>query len=343
MVELENKVIPTLGDKVSLWHRYVDDTFTFIKKNEIENVKGILNNFHKDIKFTHEIEENNAISFLDVKIRKRSNGTFVTEVHRKKTDTNLYLNWKSFSPVSWKIGTLKGLFRRAHLICSEPTGLNKEINHLKHVFTKINGYPSRIVQNTLKKVSSAMEREKRQEHVSFGNVNPLSTSSNQNSKNEEVFPYLCLPYKGKEGESIVNRLRTRICRLLPKKVKPRCTFKGKKLGSFFTLKDPIKEGHQSNLVYGFSSGANPNRLQYIGETNVRFETRCHEHSSTDKQSSIYKYTSQNDYTIAQGDFSILESGYNRVYDRKVAEAIYIKENNPPLNLQTRSYELKLFN
>ena len=108
--------------------------------------------------------------------------------------------------MSWKIGTLKGLFRRAHLICSEPTGLSKEINHLKHVFTKINGYPSRIVHTTLKKVSSAIEREKRQEHVSSGNENPLSTSSNQSSKKEEVFPYLCLSYKGKEGETIVNRL-----------------------------------------------------------------------------------------------------------------------------------------
>ena len=33
MVELEEMLIPTLSDKVSLWYRYVDDTFTFIKKD----------------------------------------------------------------------------------------------------------------------------------------------------------------------------------------------------------------------------------------------------------------------------------------------------------------------
>ena len=51
----------------------------------------------------------------------------------------------------------------------------------------------------------------------------------------------------------------------------------------------------------------------------------------------------NNYAISQDDFKVLESGYNKVYDRRIAEAIYIKEANPPLNLQTRSYELKLFN
>ena len=84
MVELETSLIPTLQGKVSLWQRYVDDTFTFIQHNEIENVKGILNEFHTDKKFTHEIEVDNNIAFLDVSIAKKCNGTFVTEVFRKK-------------------------------------------------------------------------------------------------------------------------------------------------------------------------------------------------------------------------------------------------------------------
>ena len=33
MCELENTIIPTLGDKVRQWKRYVDDTFAFIKPN----------------------------------------------------------------------------------------------------------------------------------------------------------------------------------------------------------------------------------------------------------------------------------------------------------------------
>ena len=80
MVELENKIIPNLTEKISLWQRYVDDTFTFIRLDEIENVKSILNNFHENIKFTHEVEIEKKISFLDVSITRLENGEFKTEI-----------------------------------------------------------------------------------------------------------------------------------------------------------------------------------------------------------------------------------------------------------------------
>ena len=35
MCELENYLIPKLGDKISNWSRYVDDTFAFIKPQYI--------------------------------------------------------------------------------------------------------------------------------------------------------------------------------------------------------------------------------------------------------------------------------------------------------------------
>ena len=43
MAELEKLIIPQLGDKISLWQRYVDDTCTFIKKGETEAVLDVLN------------------------------------------------------------------------------------------------------------------------------------------------------------------------------------------------------------------------------------------------------------------------------------------------------------
>ena len=320
----------------------MDDTFTFIKHNEIENVKGVLNGFHQDIKFTHEIEKNNSISFLDVKVTKKINGEFVTEVHRKKTDTNLYVNWKSFSPRSWKIGTLKGLFRRAYVICSEKSGLDKEITHLKYVFSKINGYPSKVVHNTLQDVVKAIEREKHLEFVTSNNVNTMTTPS-EGSKKEDVFPYMCLPYKGLEGEKIINKFKNYISRFLPNEVKPRFIYKGKKLGSFFSLKDSIKNEHLTDLVYGYFGNITPNVARYVGETNVRYESRTYEHSFTDKKSSIYKDAIKNNYTILQDNFRVLETGYNKTVDRKIAEALYIKELNPQLNEQVRSFNLKLFN
>ena len=54
MCELENTVIPQLGDDIDSWTRYVDDTFAFIKPEKIEMVKRKLNEFHDNKKFTHE-------------------------------------------------------------------------------------------------------------------------------------------------------------------------------------------------------------------------------------------------------------------------------------------------
>ena len=124
-------------------------TFTFIKEGEIESVRDSLNGFHQDIKFTYEIEQDNRIPFLDVNVTRNDDGTFDTDIYRKKTDTNIYINWDAFASRSWKIGTLKGLFRRAYMICSTEVKKQNEIKFLKHVFTKVNGYPSRVVNNTL--------------------------------------------------------------------------------------------------------------------------------------------------------------------------------------------------
>ena len=81
-------------------------------------------------------EEKKCISFLDVNIIRKDSGMLSREVFRKQTDTSMYLHWKSFAPDIWKIRTLKGLFRRAFKICSKDEASDKEIKHLKFVFTK---------------------------------------------------------------------------------------------------------------------------------------------------------------------------------------------------------------
>ena len=110
MVELEKSLVPTMQEEVALWFRYVDDTFTFVKKGCIDQVLMRLNGFHENIKFTFERESGCTIAFLDVKVARNRDGSFVTDIHRKGTDTNIYLNWKSFAPRPWKIGTLKVAF-----------------------------------------------------------------------------------------------------------------------------------------------------------------------------------------------------------------------------------------
>ena len=78
MVHLETNLIPQMGDKLASWGRYVDDTFTFVKANCINDIVEKLNGFHRDIQFTYEVEKEGIINFLDV---------------------------YAYAPGSWKIGT----------------------------------------------------------------------------------------------------------------------------------------------------------------------------------------------------------------------------------------------
>ena len=119
-------------------------------------------------------------------------------------------------------------------MCEE--GLNKEIKYLKFVFTKVNGYPSRMVYNTLQDVIKKMEQESNR-------VNQEETPVNNSEcvKEDVVYPHISFPYKGK-GKS----------KCLPETVKPRFTYKGKQLSSIFHIMDKVKKEHQSNLIYSYS-------------------------------------------------------------------------------------------
>ena len=109
----------------------MDDTFTIVKKGKLNEIITELNNFHNNIKFTHESEKDNRIPFLDVQITKVENGELETGVYRKETNNSIYIHWESYAPKQWKVETLRGMIRRAYEICSIPEELNKELMHLK--------------------------------------------------------------------------------------------------------------------------------------------------------------------------------------------------------------------
>ena len=78
-------------------------------------------------------------------------------------------------------------------------------------------------------------------------------------------------------------------------------------------------------------------------TNVRHGKRNEEHATTDKQSAIYKNSIENSIQVSDEDFVILERGYPKYFDRRIAESLYVKDHNPILNGQKNSYKLTLFN
>ena len=101
MVELERTLLPRLTEYMTPWKRYVDDTIATVKLTSIDHVLMILNTFHKNIKFTYELEINKKISCLDISLI-RKNDILETTIYRKSTNNGVYLQWDFFAPKNWK-------------------------------------------------------------------------------------------------------------------------------------------------------------------------------------------------------------------------------------------------
>ena len=72
----EQKCLTNCPDllKPVLYHRYVDDTFLLFRSPEhIMPFLKYLNSQHNNIQFTHDSEQNNALPFLDVFVKKEGN------------------------------------------------------------------------------------------------------------------------------------------------------------------------------------------------------------------------------------------------------------------------------
>ena len=107
-----------------------------------------LNSKHRNIKFTVEREENNSLSFLDIKIF-RDGGKFQTSVYRKSTFSFVLTNFESFLRISNKYNLASTLLHRGFMICSSHRILHFEIQKLKQIFWS-NAYPKNLVDHCIK-------------------------------------------------------------------------------------------------------------------------------------------------------------------------------------------------
>ena len=122
MEEIEVQAISTSTTPPTLWKRFVDDTFTIIKKNNRDSFLQHLNSIHPKIKFTcEEVREDGSMPFLDILVTPEEDGSLKTSVFRKTTHTDLYLQWDSHHTIPSKYSVAGTLYHRASTVCSTPT------------------------------------------------------------------------------------------------------------------------------------------------------------------------------------------------------------------------------
>ena len=203
-----------------------------------------------------------------------------------------------------------------------------ELQHLKEVFININGYPNWIVKQTINEVREYYERIQRSTEEQAEIELPIT------EKKKDL--WLKLPYRGREGETVIRKLKNNIKKTLPQ-TNTKVVFTGKRLTSKFKIKDDISKEHKHNLVYEVKCpDCNAN---YIGETGKRLSERANEHSK-DVTLHVFCHSQRTNHSpVTLNDFTILSNGFKNSFNRKV----YIKHRKPSLNVQGKSVPIKLFN
>ena len=131
MEDLKVQAIRTSTTPPTLWKRFVDDTFTIIKKNNRDSFLQHLNSIHPNTKFTcEEVREDGSMPFSGILITPEEDGSLKTSVFRKPTHTDLYLQWDSHHTIPSKYSVAGTLYHSEITVCSNPQLLQEEEKNL---------------------------------------------------------------------------------------------------------------------------------------------------------------------------------------------------------------------
>ena len=155
----------------------------WIKKENRNNFLQHLNSIHPNIKFTcEEMKENGSMPFLDILITPAEDGSLKTSVYRKQTHTDLYLQWDSHHNIPSEYSVASTLYHRANTICSDPTLLHEEEQHLFKALSKCK-YPIWAIHRAKLKSQNPNRTKQRR-------INNQKGPRNTNNQNL----YMMVPY-----------------------------------------------------------------------------------------------------------------------------------------------------
>ena len=264
-----------------------------------------INSQHPNIRFTME-KKVDKLAFLDVLVNNNPPNLQIS-VSRKKTFTGLLINFFSFTSFSHKMGLVGTLVDRVYKINNSWLGFHKDIKDLTLIPRK-NLFPVHIVEKVINR------------YVSRATIRPSASSQVQQAVSTYYFK---LPYVGSFTGETQKRLRKFVQRYCTD-IEIKLVFSSFKVGTMFSVKDPVPLDLRSRVVYKFScAGCN---ACYIGETSRHLSTRVSEHLSRDKNSHVYQHLRQSQACRRLANenwFSIVDCAPNKL-QLILKEAMHIK-------------------
>ena len=291
---------------------YVDDLFCLMPRTHVTDMVDIFNSIHADIKFTHEIETEGRLSYLDLQVI-RCGDELVTNWYCKSYCSNRLINYNSSHNFKQKIAVIKNLKYRIFSLSDDR--FEAENKKRFRDICRLNDYPDHIINCILHR--------------------PLATNTTTSTAGNikyHAFPDI-FPITVK-----LNRL------LKPFNVKLGCYNKNKINNIYTKLKDKTDDNNKSSLVY--SIPCKDCKLSYIGTTGNKLNIRLQQHRNDCKP----KYANHNKTALSNHHFNtghtfdfvnakVLESEAN-FKKRLIAETLHIKKNKKTIvNFKTDSEQL----
>lgn len=242
----------SIRGKAKVLAKYVDDLLLTIDKQHIDEVLTVFNSFHTSIKFTHELEANKSIPYLDLRLgRHLDRITF--DWFYKPINSGRMLNYVSHHPFHMKLNVAKSLFRRVLVLSDKPNHHNN-IEIVRNLLRK-NNYPENLIQKWGSEMINCLgEREER--GISDNNVSNISENNNigensmeninrgnQNNENDIMY-YAGISYVQGMSESLQKQLSSK-----NKEVGIAHRNNNSLKGIYNKVKERIPKMKRSDLVY----------------------------------------------------------------------------------------------
>ena len=333
MEEFEQKALAGADNPPRWWKRYVDDTYTVLKKHQAQAFTDYLNTVDEDIKWTTEgevlkdieVEDNEkkverCLAFLDTLSVINEDGSIRTRVFRKDTHTDQYLNFNSNHPLEHKRGVVRTLTHRAKTVVSDLEERKKELEHVGRALG-YNEYPEWMLAETREAPDDEREGVTDEESVT------TDRRKEESRKKPVVIPYI---------RGVSEQLRRIFGAFgVPTYFKPTNTLRQ----LLVHPKDPVGKEKVVGPVYNIK--CEDCEASYIGETERSLKARFGEHrrpSSTTSEVSRHIHTDSPSHTIMLENTKIL-SVEPKWFQRGVKESIYIRALKPSLNKDGGRYNL----
>ena len=147
-IEVRNSIFEKLRVRVHNYYRFVDDIFTIVPTEYIQEIKNIFNNYNQYLQFTTEMEKDSRLSFLETIVIRTDNNRIITNWYRKPTYSGRYLNYFLHQPLNQKISIIYMLVDEA-IKLSHKNYHSDNLDLVRNILVK-NDYHLKVIEKNIK-------------------------------------------------------------------------------------------------------------------------------------------------------------------------------------------------